>query len=496
MTNTLRAYKFHFIYFAIMVLSSLNRLVNLGLQKVFIGDEKYYVKDGWSILNYGYETSWAKDYNNFNTLEKDLSSSSEMFYTPQIPIPVSLEYWSTHGPVGKMLIGLGMLPFQHNDSFGWRFSAAVAGIIITALTMLVAYKLFKNHAISAFSGLFVAIDTLNIAMSRIAYLDIFVTLFFMLSLLITIKIIQKDKDKILLYILLGVTVGLGGAVKWSMFFTALPLFIWLFVAAIYKNKKLSSVLPIIISGVVVVLSYMVAWLPWLFAFAINKTGSLQSSLQYFLNDHVYKYNYAMIFTGTSPNKSRASEWLVASNPSIFGSNIEAASEKIYYSSMPNMLLWILGVSSLAYIFYLVYKRKINAITLVIPIGILYLNFIPWVFYDSRIIYQWYSILYEPLVMIGAGFIIYSIRYIAIRLILIALIVLYPLALNNAYGGKIDSYNTKVVLKWKEISASLGLYDLGQANPLYYPSTQRYLSENPEKEAYFEGGILKFRDKTR
>jgi len=94
--------------------------------------------------------------------------------------------FAVHPPVGKWLIASGIAVFGF-DSYGWRFSAAVAGTITVFLLYLIGLRLFRHRGIAALAALLLAVDGLALTMSRIAMLDgflaLFVTLGFWLLLL-------------------------------------------------------------------------------------------------------------------------------------------------------------------------------------------------------------------------------------------------------------------------------------------------------------------------
>lgn len=82
-----------------------------------------------------------------------------------------------HPPLGKWLIGLGMLLFGDFNGMGWRFSAALFGTLAVLLVTLSARQLFGSHYLAGIAGLLMAVDGHSIVMSRTALLDIFLMFF-------------------------------------------------------------------------------------------------------------------------------------------------------------------------------------------------------------------------------------------------------------------------------------------------------------------------------
>ena len=81
-----------------------------------------------------------------------------------------------HPPLGKWCIALGEWIFGYN-SFGWRISAAVAGIVSILLIVRIARRLFRSTMLGCAAGLLLTLDGLHFVLSRAALLDIFLMTF-------------------------------------------------------------------------------------------------------------------------------------------------------------------------------------------------------------------------------------------------------------------------------------------------------------------------------
>ena len=100
------------------------------------------------------------------------------------------EDFAVHPPVGKWLIAGGIAIFGF-DSFGWRFSAAVAGTLTVFMLYLVGLRLFRHRGIAALAALLLAVDGLALTMSRIAMLDVFLALF----VIVGFWLLLLDRDR-------------------------------------------------------------------------------------------------------------------------------------------------------------------------------------------------------------------------------------------------------------------------------------------------------------
>lgn len=137
-----------------------------------------------------------------------------------------------HPPLGNWLIGAGIKAFGF-DPFGWRIAAALAGTLTVVLLFVLARQLLRPIAATrattlgafAAAGL-LATDFLHVAESRVAMLDVFVTLFVVAAILCVV--LDRDRargttrawpERLTLghpwRLAAGVSLGAATAVKWS-----------------------------------------------------------------------------------------------------------------------------------------------------------------------------------------------------------------------------------------------------------------------------------------
>jgi dolichyl-phosphate-mannose-protein mannosyltransferase len=88
-----------------------------------------------------------------------------------------------HPPLGKWTIGLGEKAFGVTP-FGWRFSSAVAGTLIVTMVALMAQLLFGSALWTFVAGLLLALENLNVVLSRSALLDIHLEFWVVLGFLL------------------------------------------------------------------------------------------------------------------------------------------------------------------------------------------------------------------------------------------------------------------------------------------------------------------------
>ena len=90
-----------------------------------------------------------------------------------------------HPPLGKWTIGMGEKAFGVT-SFGWRFSSAVAGTLTVTIVAVMAQLLFGCALWTFVAGLLLALEHLNVVLSRSALLDIHLEFWVVLGFLLVL----------------------------------------------------------------------------------------------------------------------------------------------------------------------------------------------------------------------------------------------------------------------------------------------------------------------
>ncbi|MGW4896995.1 dolichyl-phosphate-mannose--protein mannosyltransferase [Kitasatospora sp. NPDC004240] len=152
---------------AVALFAGLLRFWDLGHPNAFVFDETYYPKDAWSLLEQGYEGTWAD------------SANTDVLADPQvIPLTAAPEFVA-HPPLGKWVIALGEQLFGLNP-FGWRFMTALLGTVTVLMLARIGRRLFGSTLLGCTAALLMAVDGLQLVMSRIGLLD-GVQMFFVLA---------------------------------------------------------------------------------------------------------------------------------------------------------------------------------------------------------------------------------------------------------------------------------------------------------------------------
>ncbi|WFE59793.1 phospholipid carrier-dependent glycosyltransferase [Micromonospora sp. WMMD712] len=273
----------------VVAIAAILRLVGLSYPKGKIFDEIYYARDGWGLVDKGVEWNY-----------KDNGPS-----------------YVVHPPLGKWLIGLGEWAFGYSDAehnisvpghlmttapeFGWRFGAALAGIVSVLLLVRIGRRLFRSTTLGCAAGLLLALDGFHLVLSRTALLDIFLLLFVLAAFgaLVLDRDARRRRWSRALdagldptapgragrpaggwrnwpwwRLAAGVLLGLACAVKWSAlyFLPAFALLALLWEVGVrrsagvrrpWRDALLDELPWLVLAGVLMVVAYVATWSGWL-----------------------------------------------------------------------------------------------------------------------------------------------------------------------------------------------------------------------------------------
>ena len=131
----------------------------------------------------------------------------------------TVPYETTHPPLGKLIISLGILLFGMTP-FGWRFGGALAGVLMIPAIYLLAKQLTKKTRYAALAALLMALDCMHLTQTQIATIDSFPVLFIILAFFFMLRFMQTDMTRASVKEMLpslafsGLFMGLAIASKW------------------------------------------------------------------------------------------------------------------------------------------------------------------------------------------------------------------------------------------------------------------------------------------
>ena len=140
------------------------RFWQLGRPNSLIFDETYYVKQGYSFLQYGYERRVAAS----------IKTPDALFTHGTLNVFGTEGDLVVHPPVGKWVIAVGEQIFGATSSFGWRFSVALLGTLSILMIGRAARRMFGSTLLGTIAAILLAFDGHHFVHSRTGLLDLIV----------------------------------------------------------------------------------------------------------------------------------------------------------------------------------------------------------------------------------------------------------------------------------------------------------------------------------
>jgi dolichyl-phosphate-mannose--protein O-mannosyl transferase len=302
------------------------------------------------------------------------------------------------------MIAVG-IKFFGDDSFGWRFSTALVGSLMIVLIALITHKLFRNSLLTGLSSALMAIDGLALVHSRTALLDNFLAFFVLLA---TYFFISKN------YWLTGFALGCALATKWSaLYFILVFGGIALYRAFTHhsgKNLIRPTIQRFLQFGLIPIGVYTTSWTGW---FMSNRGWGRDVSSNVFTSFINYHQQILNFHTGLTEKHNYAASpwsWLIMGRPTSFyykspqGCGADSCSQEVLALGTP--LLWWLATAALVFVVgmwirALVQKQVDPAKTIIIA-G-MSAGYLPWFFFQQRTVFNFYSIVFEPFLILALVF---------------------------------------------------------------------------------------------
>ena len=429
----------------VLLIAAWARLWNLASPHSLVFDETYYVKDAWTLMHLGYESQWPTG------ADADFNAGLVDGYTNDGSFVV-------HPPLGKWMISLGLAVFGASDSVGWRISTALIGILAVALIIVIARSLFASTLLGTIAGFLMAIDGNAIVMSRVALLDNSLMFFVLLGFGAVLLDRRQSAERLSAWLAAragrstdlgpalwnrpwlfaaGVALGLACAVKWNgVYFLAAFAVYTLGVDALARRRAgitfwasgtllKQGPVSFLLTVPVAAALFLASWTGWFvtdggfYRHWSEDAGNawqgilawVPHSLQSFWHYQAAALAYHVGETHPHGWQANPLTWLLMIRPTAmyyrgsdfgqFGCEATHCGELI--TGVANPLIWWAAVGSAVYLLYrLVRRRQWQAGLILVGVAAGYL---PWLLYLNRTVFQFYTIAFEPYLILALTFVI-------------------------------------------------------------------------------------------
>ncbi len=425
---------------AVLAVAAVTRLAGLDHPHQIVFDETYYVKDAYTLSHLGYEARWPEGANeSFAAGDPDVHHTDAAFVV--------------HPPLGKWIIAAGMAAFGTDSAFGWRVGMAVVGILLVALTMLVAKRLFASTTLAVVAGGLLAIDGNAIVMSRVSLLDTGVAFFALLGAYFVLLDRGRVADRIASWaaerraagrplphgpvlwarpwlVAASLAFGCAAAVKWNGFTFLAAFGIYTVVADAFLRRRagipgwgvaaalrqgpVNFVLLVPLAFVVYVASWW-SWFAtdggyyrrWIETGGGTAWGGALAWVPYDVQNWWHYQSAILNFHAglTTPHDYQANPltWLFLVRPtSMHYENLgDGRAEAIL--DIANPLLWWGATAALVFVCVRTALRLRHGRTVTAEAFILTgmaAGYLPWLAYLHRTVFQFYTIVFEPFMVLA------------------------------------------------------------------------------------------------
>jgi dolichyl-phosphate-mannose-protein mannosyltransferase len=355
----------------IAIASFVLRIFNLGSPKGLVFDEVYYVDGARDLLTYGVEVNGAD---------------------PEFIV---------HPPVGKWLIASGIKLFGDNE-FGWRFASAVFGTLLILIFARLVHVIFYSPLLTALGASLMALDGLLLVHSRTALLDLFLTFFTLVGVLLW----HRNR-----HIWAGVAFGLAIGCKWSaIYFVAIIGLVAVYRILIELDVK-KSIKPIAAKfaqyGLLPVFVYALTWTGW---FISDRGWSRQWSnnpVASWIHYHSEMLTFHTGLTTTHPYQANPWSWLIMGRPTSFfydapkGCSSDNCAQEVLALGTP--ILWWVGTIAIAvivgYWIRSLINHRVDVAANLVVLG-LAAGYLPWFAMQQRTVFSFYAIIITPFLVLA------------------------------------------------------------------------------------------------
>ncbi len=300
-------------------------------------------------------------------------------------------YETTHPPLGKIIISLGIAIFGMTP-FGWRVMGTLRGIIMVLLIYLIGKEIFRKFTPAYICAVIFAFDFMHFTQTRIATIDSYVVFFVMLMFLFMLKyakipLNEKNMAQILNLLLSGIFMGCAISVKWNGAYSAIGLAAIFFVSLAIKYKNYMVICPenkkyaqkqvfktcLICFGFFIVIPFLIYFSCYI---PVIKASGIKNTITQFLGYQKHMINYHSELVAEHFFASPWYTWPFMIKPIWYSvSRSDALVSSI--SAFGNLLVWPLMPFAIIYVISKTIRKKdFNGFVIIAGY---FASFLPWAF---------------------------------------------------------------------------------------------------------------------
>jgi dolichyl-phosphate-mannose--protein O-mannosyl transferase len=282
-------------------------------------------------------------------------------------------YETTHPPLGKVIQAVGIWLFGMTP-FGWRMMGALAGALLLPVMYIIAKQLFGQMKWAVIATLFMAVDLLHFAQSRMGTVDTYIVLFVLLSYFFMIKHVQRWSLASVAWS--GMFFGLASAVKWSGIYAGFGLallFLWALISRYRETREVGIVVQSIAVGfgffiVIPVIIYIASYIPYLQAtYALDNLKDIWT-----YQKDMYAYHSQL--NATHPFSSKWYEWPLMKRPLWLYSGADLPMNTVStLVAIGNPILWWGGLFAFIWAILSGWKKREISFVLIALLSL----YVPW-----------------------------------------------------------------------------------------------------------------------
>ena len=262
-------------------------------------------------------------------------------------------YHWVHPPMNHLLTYGGMLLFGDNP-YGWRMLYVLFGSLSVGILVAVGKRLFSDKRAAYLAGALMAVEPLNIIMSRTNFMEIATIFFFLCGVYGTLRYLE-DRRRSLFWV--GIVFGLTMAEKWYFLLPLLTLAAYTVFSLRAKASALwqEGIYLAFSFFIVPAIVYLAAFTPW-FRMGHDVEEFFQLQIDMYRQLQAFRIdNYLGSFVRFMPSTSPWN-WFVM--PLISASPINASDKYAKFMIiMNNFPVWFFAIPACLWSIYTIIRER-------------------------------------------------------------------------------------------------------------------------------------------